>query len=216
MNVHIYPKDPESFSESPKTVESTQPSALSSKERPRNRGAGTSLLHAQPCNGIASGKRLEADGSLYPSNHDRIRVDMHGTSLCPWAPLGLVCQLTGTDGTTGAGFGHRIEPLALGKTSRLMEEDGRAWQAEHHLTMLVLWGFAGSPQAAAKPPELNNLNLVRSSPAGGSLKQLNVLPEISPALLDLQREAEALLPNSTTAQPRDSTHEPKLPNRSLD
>lgn len=98
-------------------------------------------------------------------------------------------------------------------------EDGGAWLAEHHLITLLLWGFTGSSQAAAKPSELNNLNLVRASPAGGSLKQLNVLPEISPALLDLQREAEvqqALLANSTTAQPHDSTHEPKLPNRSLD
>ncbi|KAF4794555.1 Leucine-rich repeat and immunoglobulin-like domain protein 3 [Turdus rufiventris] len=153
VNVHIYPKDSESL----RTVESTHPSALSSH---RKRGAGTtSLLHAQPCNGIASGKRLETDGTLYPSNHDRIRAE-------------------------GA----------------------------------LLVDTRGSSQAA-KPSELNNLNLVRASPAGGSLKQLNVLPELSPALLDLQREAEveqALLPSSSTAQPHNSSHEPKLPHRSLD
>ncbi|KAI1234549.1 hypothetical protein IHE44_0003605 [Lamprotornis superbus] len=134
MNVHIYPKDSESL----RTVESTHPSALSSKERHRKRGAGTtSLLHAQPCNGIAPGKRVETDRTLYPSNHDRIRAEGAGGALL----------------------------------------------ADTH---------------------------------GGSLKQLNVLPEISPALLDLQREAEveqALLPNSSTAQPCDTTHEPKLPNR---
>lgn len=88
MNVHIYPKESEYYSESLKTVENTYPNALSSKERSRKRGAGTSLLHPQPCNGIASGKRVETDGSLYPSNHDRIRpvsttspllADKHGT-----------------------------------------------------------------------------------------------------------------------------------------
>lgn len=74
INVHIYPREPECYSESLKTVDSTHPSALSSKERNRKRGAGTtSLLHPQPCNGIASGKRMETDGTLYPSNHDRIR-----------------------------------------------------------------------------------------------------------------------------------------------
>uniref|UniRef100_A0A8C3H4E6 Leucine rich repeats and immunoglobulin like domains 1 n=1 Tax=Corvus moneduloides TaxID=1196302 RepID=A0A8C3H4E6_CORMO len=163
MNVHIYPRDSECYSESLKTVENTHPNALSSKERHRKRGAGTSLLHAQPCNGIASGKRVETDGTLYPSNHDRIR------------PEGMASALL----------------------------------ADTH----------GSSQAAAKPSELNNLNLVRASPAGGSLKQLNVLPEMSPALLDLQREAEveqALLPSGTAAQPFNSGHEPKLPNRSLD
>ncbi|KAF2981109.1 hypothetical protein EK904_010411, partial [Melospiza melodia maxima] len=150
-SVHPYPKDSQGL----KTVENTHPNALSSREHQRKRGAGTSLLHAQPCNGIASGRRVETDGTLYPSNHDRIRPE----------------------------------------------------------------GAHGSSQAAAKPSELNNLNLVRASPAGGSLKQLNVLPEISPALLDLQGEAEveqALLPSHSTAQPHDSTHEPKLPNRSLD
>ncbi|XP_058668665.1 leucine-rich repeats and immunoglobulin-like domains protein 1 [Ammospiza caudacuta] len=150
-SVHPYPKDCQAL----KTVENTHPNALSSREHQRKRGAGTSLLHAQPCNGIASGRRVETDGTLYPSNHDRIRPE----------------------------------------------------------------GAHGSSQAAAKPSELNNLNLVRASPAGGSLKQLNVLPEISPALLDLQGEAEveqALLPSHSTAQPHDSAHEPKLPNRSLD
>ncbi|XP_059336012.1 leucine-rich repeats and immunoglobulin-like domains protein 1 isoform X1 [Ammospiza nelsoni] len=150
-SVHPYPKDCQGL----KTVENTHPNALSSREHQRKRGAGTSLLHAQPCNGIASGRRVETDGTLYPSNHDRIRPE----------------------------------------------------------------GAHGSSQAAAKPSELNNLNLVRASPAGGSLKQLNVLPEIPPALLDLQGEAEveqALLPSHSTAQPHDSAHEPKLPNRSLD
>uniref|UniRef100_A0A8C8EFR4 Leucine rich repeats and immunoglobulin like domains 1 n=1 Tax=Otus sunia TaxID=257818 RepID=A0A8C8EFR4_9STRI len=73
MNVHIYPKELEYYSESLKTMDNTYPSALSSKERSRKRGAGTSLLHPQLCNGIASGKRMETDGTLYPSNHDRIR-----------------------------------------------------------------------------------------------------------------------------------------------
>lgn len=98
MGSHIYPKDSECYPESLKTVENPHPSALSSKERHRKRGAGTSLLHAQPCNGIASGKRVETDGTLYPSNHDRIRpegtggallADTHGTSFLgvtsdPW------------------------------------------------------------------------------------------------------------------------------------
>ncbi|NXM61679.1 LRIG1 protein, partial [Illadopsis cleaveri] len=74
MNAHIYP-------ESLKTVENTHPNALSSKERHRKRGAGTSLLHAQPCNGIASGKRVETDGTLYPSNHDRIRPEAAAGAL---------------------------------------------------------------------------------------------------------------------------------------
>uniref|UniRef100_A0A8B9Q571 Leucine rich repeats and immunoglobulin like domains 1 n=1 Tax=Apteryx owenii TaxID=8824 RepID=A0A8B9Q571_APTOW len=53
---------------------------------------GTSLLHPQQCNGIASSKRVETDGTLYPSNHDRMRpagttttspllADNHGTCL---------------------------------------------------------------------------------------------------------------------------------------
>uniref|UniRef100_A0A663M140 Leucine rich repeats and immunoglobulin like domains 1 n=1 Tax=Athene cunicularia TaxID=194338 RepID=A0A663M140_ATHCN len=73
MNVHIYPKELEYYSESLKTMDNTYPSVLSSKEQNRKRGAGASLLHPQPCNGIASGKRMETDGTLYPSNHDRIR-----------------------------------------------------------------------------------------------------------------------------------------------
>lgn len=90
---------------------------------------------------------------------------------------------------------------------------------EHPLTPPVLWFLAGSSQAAAKPSELNNLNLVRASPAGGSLKQLNVLPEISPTLLDLQSEAEvnqALLSNGCAPAPSDSLRELKPPNTSLD
>ncbi|NWR16183.1 LRIG1 protein, partial [Emberiza fucata] len=76
-SVHPYPKDCQGL----KTVENTHPNALSSREHQRKRGAGTSLLHAQPCNGIASGKRVETDGTLYPSNHDRIRPEgAHGTS----------------------------------------------------------------------------------------------------------------------------------------
>lgn len=83
----------------------------------------------------------------------------------------------------------------------------------------MLWFLAGSSQAAAKPSELNNLNLVRASPAGGSLKQLNVLPEISPTLLDLQSEEvvqQALLSNGYAPKPCDSVHELKPLNRSLD
>ncbi|XP_037243223.1 leucine-rich repeats and immunoglobulin-like domains protein 1 isoform X1 [Falco rusticolus] len=163
MNVHIYPKESEYYAESLKTMDNTFPNALSSKERSRKKGAGTSLLHPQPCNGIASGKRMETDGTLYPSNHDRIR------------------------------------PVST--TSPLL--------ADKH----------GSSQAAAKPSELNNLNLVRASPAGGSLKQLNVLPEISPTLLDLQSEAEvkqALLPNGSAPKLCDSVRELKPPNTSLD
>uniref|UniRef100_A0A8C4K495 Leucine rich repeats and immunoglobulin like domains 1 n=1 Tax=Dromaius novaehollandiae TaxID=8790 RepID=A0A8C4K495_DRONO len=50
----------------------------------------TSLLHPQQCNGIANSKRVETDGTLYPSNHDRMRpagtaspllADNHGTCL---------------------------------------------------------------------------------------------------------------------------------------
>lgn len=88
MNVHVYPKESEYYSENLKTMDNTYPNTLSSKERNRKRGAGTSLLHPQPCNRIASGKRMETDGTLYPSNHDRIRpasttspllADKHGT-----------------------------------------------------------------------------------------------------------------------------------------
>uniref|UniRef100_A0A8C6K1V5 Uncharacterized protein n=1 Tax=Melopsittacus undulatus TaxID=13146 RepID=A0A8C6K1V5_MELUD len=162
-NVHIYPKEAEYYSESLKTLESTCPNALSSKERNRKRGAGTSLLHPQPCNGIASGKRMDTDGTLYPSNHDRIR------------------------------------PVST--TSPLLADK------------------QGSSQAAAKPSELNNLNLVRASPAGGSLKQLNVLPEIPPTLLDLRSEAgvnQALLSNGNAPEPCDSHPELKPPHRALD
>lgn len=102
VGTHTYPKDCQSL----KTVEGTHPNALSSREHQRKRGAGTSLLHAQPCNGIASGKRVETDGTLYPSNHDRIRpegaagallADTHGASflgspLIPRATSGAVAQ----------------------------------------------------------------------------------------------------------------------------
>ncbi|XP_062486257.1 leucine-rich repeats and immunoglobulin-like domains protein 1 isoform X3 [Pezoporus occidentalis] len=162
-NVHIYPKEAEYYSESLKTLESTCPNALSSKERNRKRGAGTSLLHPQPCNGIASGKRMDTDGTLYPSNHDRIR------------PVSTTSPLLGDK--------------------------------------------QGSSQAAAKLSELNNLNLVRASPAGGSLKQLNVLPEIPPTLLDLQSEAgvnQPLLSNGDAPEPCDSHPELKPPHRALD
>nr|XP_013810345.1 PREDICTED: leucine-rich repeats and immunoglobulin-like domains protein 1 [Apteryx mantelli mantelli] len=165
MNVHIYPKESEYYSESLKTMDNTYQNALSSKERSRKRGAGTSLLHPQQCNGIASSKRVETDGTLYPSNHDRMR------------------------------------PAGTTTTSPLL--------ADNH----------DSSQSVAKPSELNNLNLVRASPAGGSLKQLNVLPEISPTLLDLQSEAEvkqALLSNSYLPKSCDSIHEFKPPRRSMD
>ncbi|XP_069722421.1 leucine-rich repeats and immunoglobulin-like domains protein 1 isoform X2 [Phaenicophaeus curvirostris] len=156
INVHVYPEESDFYSESLKTMDNSYPNALSSNERNRKRGAGTSLLPPQPCNGIAGGKRMETDGTLYPSNHDRIRPASTTT------------------------------PLLADKQ--------------------------GSSQAAAKPSELNNLNLVRASPAGGSLKQLNVLPEISPTLLDLQSEAAvkpALLSNSFVPQPCDTVHELK-------
>uniref|UniRef100_A0A8C4K5W0 Leucine rich repeats and immunoglobulin like domains 1 n=1 Tax=Dromaius novaehollandiae TaxID=8790 RepID=A0A8C4K5W0_DRONO len=90
MNVHIYPKESEYYSEGLKTMDNTYENALSSKERSRKRGAGTSLLHPQQCNGIANSKRVETDGTLYPSNHDRMRpagtaspllADNHGTCL---------------------------------------------------------------------------------------------------------------------------------------
>lgn len=92
MNVHIYPREPEYYSEGLKTLDNTYHNALSSKERSRKRAAGTGLLHPQQCNGIASGRRTETDGTLYPSNHDRIGpgsttspllADKHGTSP-PW------------------------------------------------------------------------------------------------------------------------------------
>ncbi|PKU37197.1 hypothetical protein llap_12499 [Limosa lapponica baueri] len=81
INGHIYPREGEYYSESLQTVDNTYPNALSSKERSRKRGAGTSLLHPQPCNGIAGGKRVETDGTLYPSNHDRIRPASTTTPL---------------------------------------------------------------------------------------------------------------------------------------
>lgn len=92
MNVHIYPREPEYYSEGLKTLDNTYHNARSSKERSRKRAAGTGLLHPQQCNGIASGRRTETDRTLYPSNHDRIGpgsttspllADTHGTSL-PW------------------------------------------------------------------------------------------------------------------------------------
>uniref|UniRef100_A0A8C3CP65 Leucine rich repeats and immunoglobulin like domains 1 n=1 Tax=Cairina moschata TaxID=8855 RepID=A0A8C3CP65_CAIMO len=163
MNVHIYPREPEYYSEGLKTLDNTYHNARSSKERSRKRAAGTGLLHPQQCNGIASGRRTETDGTLYPSNHDRI------------------------------GPGSTTSPLL----------------ADTH----------GSSQSVAKPSELNNLNLVRASPSGGSLKQLNVLPEASPTLLDLQSEAEvkqALLSNGYAPTACDSIPEFKPPNRSID
>ncbi|XP_062441879.1 leucine-rich repeats and immunoglobulin-like domains protein 1 [Rhea pennata] len=163
MNVRIYAKESEYYSESLKTMDNTYQNALSSKERSRKRGAGTSLLHPQQCNGIASSKRVEMDGTLYPSNHDRMRPAGTGSPLLP----------------------------------------------DNH----------DSSQSVAQPSELNNLNLVRASPAGGSLKQLNVLPEVSPTLLDLQSEAEvkqALLSSSYVPKSCDSIHEFKPPRRSMD
>uniref|UniRef100_A0A669PK06 Leucine rich repeats and immunoglobulin like domains 1 n=1 Tax=Phasianus colchicus TaxID=9054 RepID=A0A669PK06_PHACC len=164
MNIHIYPGESEYYAEGLQTLDGSYHNALSSKERSRKRGAGTtSLLHPQQCNGIASSKRMEADGTLYPSNHDRI--------------------------------------TAVSTTSPLL--------ADQH----------GSSQSGAKPSELNNLNLVRASPAGGSLKQLNVLPEIPPTLLDLQSEAEAkqaLLANGFTPKSCDSSHAFKPSSRSTD
>ncbi|KAM6256981.1 leucine-rich repeats and immunoglobulin-like domains protein 1 isoform 1-T1 [Porphyrio hochstetteri] len=158
MNLHMYPKGSEYYSESLNTMDNNYPNTLS-----RKRAAGTSLLHPQPCNGVASSKRMETDRTLYPSNHDRIR------------PASMTTPLL----------------------------------ADKH----------GSSQAVAKPSELNNLNLVRASPAGGSLKQLNVFPEPSPALLDLQSEVEvkqALLANGCPPKPCDSLHEPKPPNTAQD
>ncbi|OXB68121.1 hypothetical protein ASZ78_014582 [Callipepla squamata] len=164
MNIHIYPGEVEYYAEGLKTLDSSYPNALSSKERSRKRGAGTtSLPQPQQCNGIASSKRMEADGNLYPSNHDRI------TPVSTTSPL----------------------------------------LADRH----------GSSQSGAKPSELNNLNVVRASPAGGSLKQLNVLPEIPPTLLDLQSQAEAkqaLLANGFAPTPCDSSHASKPPSRSTD
>ncbi|OXB81525.1 UNVERIFIED_CONTAM: hypothetical protein H355_008373 [Colinus virginianus] len=164
MNIHIYPGEAEYYAEGLKTLDSSYPNALSSKERSRKRGAGTtSLPQPQQCNGIASSKRMEADGNLYPSNHDRI------TPVSTTSPL----------------------------------------LADRH----------GSSQSGAKPSELNNLNVVRASPAGGSLKQLNVLPEIPPTLLDLQSQAEAkqaLLANGFAPTPCDSSHASKPPSRSTD
>uniref|UniRef100_A0A803YNE1 Leucine rich repeats and immunoglobulin like domains 1 n=1 Tax=Meleagris gallopavo TaxID=9103 RepID=A0A803YNE1_MELGA len=163
MNIHIYPGESEYYAEGLQTLDGSYHNALSSKERSRKRGAGTtSLLHPQQCNGIAS-KRVEADGTLYPSNHDRI------TAVSTASPL----------------------------------------LADQH----------GSSQSGAKPSELNNLNLVRASLAGGSLKQLNVLPEIPPTLLDLQSEAEAkqaLLANGFTPKSCDSSHAFKPSSRSTD
>ncbi|XP_075289333.1 leucine-rich repeats and immunoglobulin-like domains protein 1 [Opisthocomus hoazin] len=163
ISVHIYPTEPERYAEGLRTADNACPMAAGGREHGRTRAAGSGRLHPPPCNGTAGGKRLEADGTLYPSNHDRMRP------------------------------GSRASPLLA---------DGR-----------------GSSQAVAKPSELNNLNLVRASPAGGSLKQLNVLPETSPALPGLRSEAEvqaALLPNGCAPQPRDSAHELKPLNRSLD
>lgn len=138
-NAHTYPKDSECYSESLKTVENPHPNALSSKEHHRRRAAGTSLLHAQPCNGIASGKRLETDGTLYPSNHDRIRLegaagalltDTHGTSF-PRAPGGCSTALHSMSflGGTSDHWGHQqgcstapCAPLSLSTSSQ-------AWMA---------------------------------------------------------------------------------------
>lgn len=111
-SVRPYPKDCQGL----KTVENTHPNALSSREHQRKRGAGTSLLHGQPCNGIASGRRVETDGTLYPSNHDRIRPEgAHGTSflgspLIPRATSRAVAQPhvlpSAWHGSGGAGLGR--------------------------------------------------------------------------------------------------------------
>lgn len=205
MNVHICPGESQYYAEGLQALDASYHNALSSKERSRKRGAGTtSLLHPQQCNGIAS-KRMEADGTLYPSNHDRITAvsaaspllaDQHGTP-CP------VCFFNLAQGQEWQRQGWLC---------------AYCWRAEHQLTALLCFS-AGSSQSGAKPSELNNLNLVRASPAGGSLKQLNVLPEIPPTLLDLQSEAEAkqaLLANGFTPKSCDSSHALKPSSRSTD
>lgn len=141
MNVHIYPKESDYYSESLKTMDGTYPNALSSKERSRKRGAGTSLLHPQPCNGIASGKRMETDGTLYPSNHDRIRpvsttspllADKHSTCFpgdvffspdviphhlgsirAPFSPVSFFNWLKGVTDSGGVGFMRSAGRLSI-------------------------------------------------------------------------------------------------------
>ncbi|XP_006027681.1 leucine-rich repeats and immunoglobulin-like domains protein 1 isoform X1 [Alligator sinensis] len=94
MNVSIYPRDPERYSQTLQTANSTYPNALSSKEPSRSQG----LLHPPQCNGIASSKRTDTDNSRYPSNHDRMPsscpskeppTDRQGSSLASAKPSEL-------------------------------------------------------------------------------------------------------------------------------
>ncbi|XP_074861934.1 leucine-rich repeats and immunoglobulin-like domains protein 1 [Carettochelys insculpta] len=72
LNVNIYPKDPEYYSQPAKTVDNTHQNALSRREPSRSKSRGSHPLHQQQCIRIASSQRTDADSTLYPSNHDRM------------------------------------------------------------------------------------------------------------------------------------------------
>ncbi|KAM7170867.1 leucine-rich repeats and immunoglobulin-like domains protein 1 [Macrochelys suwanniensis] len=90
MNVSIYPKDPDYYSQPTKAMESAHQNAFSRKEPSRSKSRGSNPLHPQPCVGIASSQRMDTDSTLYPSNHDRmppsscmnqpLHVDRQGSS----------------------------------------------------------------------------------------------------------------------------------------
>lgn len=72
MNVNIYPKDPDYYSQPAETMENTHQNALSRKEPSRSRSRGSNPLHHQQCVTVASTQRMDTDSTLYPSNHDRM------------------------------------------------------------------------------------------------------------------------------------------------
>uniref|UniRef100_A0A8C0QQ81 Leucine rich repeats and immunoglobulin like domains 1 n=1 Tax=Chelonoidis abingdonii TaxID=106734 RepID=A0A8C0QQ81_CHEAB len=70
MNVNIYPKDLEYYSQPTKTMDNAHQNAFSRKEPSKSRG--NNPLHPQQCVGITSSQRMDTDSTLYPSNHDRM------------------------------------------------------------------------------------------------------------------------------------------------
>ena len=105
ISVHIYPTEPERYAEGLRTADNACPTAAGGREHGRTRAAGSGRLHPPPCNGTAGGKRLEADGTLYPSNHDRMRP---GSRASPLLADGRGTPSPGAiqspSGSAGAGF----------------------------------------------------------------------------------------------------------------
>ncbi|XP_062978120.1 leucine-rich repeats and immunoglobulin-like domains protein 1 isoform X2 [Elgaria multicarinata webbii] len=71
MSITIYPKDPDYY---PLPAETVPPNASSSKENSRQDSVPAANCQSpSKCNGSVSGRKSDVNGTIYPSNHDRIR-----------------------------------------------------------------------------------------------------------------------------------------------